>query len=61
MFNVLTTCVSFDYVVNSEYEWNFIMRDFIVPTNYVLPCHPNNHETHTDFHEFFFLSSYNQS
>ena len=61
IFHVLITCVSFDYVANFKNEWTFIIRDFIVPTNCVLPCLLNNHETPTDFHEFFFLSSYNQS
>ena len=61
MFIVLITRVSFDYVLNFENEWNFIIRDFIVPTNFALPCHPNNHEAPTDFHEFFVLSTYNQS
>ena len=61
MFNVLTTCVSFDYVVNFENEWNFIIRDFIVPTSCVLPTHPNNYEASKDFHKFFVISSYNQS
>ena len=61
MFNVLTTCVSFDYVVNFENEWNFINRDFIVPTSCVLPTHPNNYEASKDFLKFFVISSYNQS
>ena len=55
MFNVLTTCVSFDYVVNFENEWKFINRDFIVPTSCVLPTHPNNYEASKDFHKFFVI------
>ena len=60
MFHVLTNCVSFDYVVNCENEWDFVIRDFIVPTNCVLPSHPNNHETSTGFCKFFALTSCNQ-
>ena len=61
MFNVLITCVSFDCVVNFENEWNFIIRDFIVLTNSVLPSHPNNYKASKDFHKFLVISSYNQS
>ena len=61
MFNALTTSVSFDYVVNFENEWNIIIRDFIFPTNCVLPSHPNNYEASNDFLKFFVISSYNQS
>ena len=49
MFQILTTCVSFDYVVNCENEWDFVIRNFIVLTNCVLPSHPNNHEISTGF------------
>ena len=49
MFHVLTTCVSFDYVVNCKNEWDFVILDFIVPTNCVSASHPDNHETSTGF------------
>ena len=60
MFHVLTTCISLDYDVKNKNEWGFVIRDFIVLSNCVLPSHPNNHETSADFHEFFLLSSYKQ-
>ena len=47
MPNVLTSCVLFDYGVNCENEWDFVIRDFIAPTGCVLPSHPDNHETST--------------
>ena len=56
MFHVLTSCVSFCYVVNCE-KRDFVIRDFIVPTNCVLLT--NNHETSTDFHKSFVLTNYN--
>ena len=49
MFYVLTSCVSFDYVVNDENEKDFLIRDFNVPTNCILLSYPNNHETSTGF------------
>ena len=61
MFHVLTSCVSFDYVVNCDNNRDFAIRDFIVTTNCVLLTHHNNHETSTDCHKFFVLISYNQS
>ena len=61
MFNVLITCVSFDCVVNFKNEWDFIIRDFIDPTNCVLPSHPKNFEPSKDFHNFFVVLNYNQS
>ena len=39
---------------------DFVLRDFIVPTNYVLLSHTNNYEASKDFHKFFALSSYKQ-
>ena len=48
MFHVLTTWVSFDCVVHYENESDFVIRDFVVPTNCVLPSHPNSYETFTD-------------
>ena len=51
MFHVLTTCVSFDYVVICEIEFHFVIRKVVVPTNCVLPNHPAEHleimEKHT--------------
>ena len=61
MFHVLTSCVSFDYVVNFKKKRDFVMRDFIVLTNYVLITHPNSHEIYTDFHKFLVLTSYTRS
>ena len=40
---------------------HFLHRAFIVPTNCVLPSHPNNYEASKDFYKFFVMSSYNQS
>ena len=40
---------------------DFVLRDFIVPTNYVLLSHTNNYEASKDFHKFFVLLSDNQS
>ena len=61
MFHVLTSFVSFDYVVTHENERDFVIRNFIVPTNCVILSHSNNHETSTGFYRFFVLTSYNQS
>ena len=60
MFHVLTTWVSFDCVVHYENESDFVIRDFVVPTNCVLPSHPNSYETFTDFCKFFALTGCNQ-
>ena len=49
MFHGLTSCVSFDYVVNGENETDFLIRDFNVPINCVLLFCPNNQETYTVF------------
>ena len=61
MFHVLTTWVSFGCVVNYENELHFVIRDFIVPINCVLPIHRNNHEISTGFCKFFALTGCNQS
>ena len=61
MFHVLTTYISLDYEINNKSESDFVIRIFIVPTNCVLPSHPNNHETSTGFCKFFVLTGYNQS
>ena len=50
-----------DCVVNYENESDFEIKDFIVPTNCVLPSHPNNHETSTGFCKFFAITGCNQS
>ena len=52
MFHVLTSCVSFDYVINNKNDKDFLIRDFNVPTNCVLLRCPNNHETSTGFMNF---------
>ena len=48
------------YVIMKK-KTHFLHRDFIVPTNCVLPSHPNNYEASKDFNKFFVMSSYNQS
>ena len=53
------SCVLFDYVINDENEKDFPIRDFNVPTNYVLHRCSNNDETYTGFYKFFLLTSYN--
>ena len=61
MFHVLTTYISLDYEINNKSESDFVIRDFFVPTNCVLPSHPNNHETSTGFCKSFPLTGCNQS
>ena len=40
MFHVLASWVWFDYVINNENIRDFVIKDFIVPTNGVLLSHP---------------------
>ena len=61
IFHVLTTWVSFDCVVNYENEMDFVIRDFIVPTNCVLRIHHNSYEISIGFCKFFALTDCNQS
>ena len=61
MFHGLRSCVSFGYVVDSQNETDFPIRDFNVPIIYVLLCCPNNHETFMGLYKFFVLTSNNHS
>ena len=61
MLHGLTSCVSFDYVINDENEKDCLIRDFNGPTNRVLLSRANDHEASTDFYKFFVLVSYNYS
>ena len=60
-FKTMENLQSKNFMSSWKKAKDFVLRDFVVPTNYVLLSHTNNYEASKDFHNFFVLSSNNQS